>query len=427
MVGIVEAAALAIVGGGAAQALVSLYGSIQRREREADAATQQARLFRRRAQLLLQSDQADRDRNELSWNGNRKFYIDRKVEEAKDICSFYLKPHDRKPLAPFLPGQFLTFQLKVPDQPKPLIRCYSLSDSPANAEYYRVTIKRLDRPPETPEAPPGRSSNFFHKDLAEGDIVDVRTPSGNFFLDQSSDKPVVLIGGGVGLTPVWSMLNAICDSGSRRETWFFYGVTNRDHHAMYERMAEIRRDYDNVHIVVCYSLPTETSVEGRDYQHAGFVSVDLFKKLLPSNNYHFYVCGPPPMMGAVTKDLKEWGVPDSDVNFEAFGPATIKRKEPPKPVREAAADAAAGDGIEVVFERSGKALHWKSDNGSLLELAEANDISIDFACRVGNCGTCVTAVKEGSVGYMSEPGLEPEKGTCLACIAVPSSRLILDS
>ncbi len=232
MVGIVEVAGLAIVGGCAAQAAVSLYGSMQRRARESSTAAREARLFQQRAEVLLQSGKADRDHKELSWNGNRKFYIERKVEEAKDICSFYFKPHDHKPLAPFKPGQFLTFALKMPDQAKPLIRCYSLSDSPHNTEHYRCTIKRLDPPPKNPEAPPGRSSNFFHRVLAEGDIIDVRAPSGHFFLDQSTDKPVVLIGGGVGLTPVWSMLNAICDSGSRRETWFFYGVMNRNDQAM---------------------------------------------------------------------------------------------------------------------------------------------------------------------------------------------------
>ena len=173
MVGIVEAAGLAIVGGCAAQAVISLYGTFQRRVRESNTAAREARLFQQRAQLLLQSDRADRERSELSWNGNRKFYIDQKVEEAKDICSFYLKPHDHKPLAPFLPGQYLTFQLKIPDRAKPLIRCYSLSDSPANRDHYRVTIKRLDPPPKEPDAPPGLSSNFFHKGLVEGDILDV--------------------------------------------------------------------------------------------------------------------------------------------------------------------------------------------------------------------------------------------------------------
>jgi len=427
MVGVLEVAGLAIVGGCAAQAVAGLYGAVQRRVRESETAAREARLFRERAQLLLESDKADRDRHQLSWNGNRKFYIDRKVLEAKDICSFYLRPHDRKPLAPFRPGQYLTFQLKIPHEPKPVIRCYSLSDSPANADYYRVTIKRLDAPPKNPEAPPGLSSNFFHRQLEEGDILDVRAPSGHFYLDESTEKPVVLIGGGVGLTPVWSMLNAVCDSGSRRETWFFYGVMNREDHAMYDRMAEIRREFDNVHIVVCYSRPTESCVKNRDYDHEGYVGIELFKKLLPSNNYEFYICGPPPMMEAVTKDLREWGVPNGDVKFEAFGPATVKRKAPSESAQKAAAAAEASDGFEVVFERSGKSLHWSPEHGSLLELAEANDINIDFGCRAGNCGTCVTAIKEGNVNYLSEPGAALDEGSCLTCIAVPTSRVILDN
>ena len=178
MAGIIEVVGWVIVGGSAALMAVGLYGAIQRRVRESTTAAREARLFQQRAQLLLQSNRADRERSELSWNGNRKFYIDQKVEEAKDICSFYLKPHDHKPLAPFLPGQYLTFQLTIPDRAKPLIRCYSLSDSPAIRDHYRVTIKRMDPPPKEPDAPPGLSSNFFHKELVEGDILDVRPGGG---------------------------------------------------------------------------------------------------------------------------------------------------------------------------------------------------------------------------------------------------------
>lgn len=425
MIGILEAVGWVLVGGCGVQAAASLYGTIQRRFREAEMAAREAQLFDRRAGLLLELDRAEHERAEQSWNGIRKFYIDRKVMEAKDIFSFYLKPHDHKPLAPFRPGQYLTFQLKIPGQPKAVIRCYSLSDSPANRQHYRVSIKRLGPPPKDPEAPPGQSSNHFHRDLNKGDIVDVKAPTGHFYLDESTEKPVVLIGGGIGLTPVWSMLNAICDSGSKRETWFFYGVTNRAEHAMYERMSEIRRQFDNVHIVSCYSGPTENCVKGRDYYDKGHVSVELFKKLLPSNNYEFYICGPPPMMESLTNDLKEWGVPDKDVKFEAFGPATVKRKPTPQPAQEAA--AASGVGIEVVFERSNKILYWKPAHGSLLDLAEANEVSIDYGCRAGNCGTCVTAMREGEVAYLSEPGAEPAEGSCLTCIAVPISRLILDS
>ena len=426
MVGVLEVAGYVIVGGSLLHVLLGLFGNLQLRAREARRASEEVRLFQERSRLLLQSDQADRERHELTWNGQRKFYIDRKVEEAKDVCSFYLKPHDRKPLAPFLPGQYLTFQLKIPDQSKPVVRCYSLSDSPTEPDYYRVTIKRLAPPPKKLEAPAGLSSSFFHDQLQEGDLLDVKAPRGHFFLDQTTERPVVLIGGGVGLTPVLSMLNSICRSGSKRETWFFYGVTNRSEHAMYDHLAEIRNTHDNVRIVVCYSRPGEDCVEGRDYQHAGYVGVELFKTLLPSNNYEFYICGPPPMMEAATKDLEAWGVPERDIKFEAFGPATVKSKALPKPAQAAAEKAETGDGIEVEFARSGKTLAWKPEVGSLLDLAEANGIALDFGCRAGNCGTCVTAIKEGEVSYLSEPGGEPEDGSCLACIAVPKGRLVLD-
>lgn len=420
MVGLIEAIGIATVGAAAGQALSGLYGSLRRRADETKRAEESRKLFEQRAHLLLETERAERDRHQLTWNGHRKFYIDRTVDEAKDVRSFYLKPHDQKPLAPFLPGQYLTFQLRVPGQPKAVIRCYSLSDSPLERDYYRVTIKRLGPPPKDPDKPPGLSSNFFHGVLKEGDILDVRAPSGHFYLDQTSERPVVLIGGGVGLTPVLSMLNTICGSGSKRETWFFYGITNRSEHAMYDHLAEIEQSHDNVNIVPCYSRPSESCVEGRDYRHEGFVSVDLMKSLLPSNNFDFYICGPPPMMEMVTKDLRSWGVPDESVNFEAFGPATVKKAADP------IASPANAEGIEVRFARSEKTLSWTPDCGTLLEFAEANGINLDSGCRAGNCGTCQTAIREGKVKYLSDPGAPCDEGSCLVCVAVPQGPIVVE-
>ncbi len=92
----------------------------------------------------------------LSWNGVRKFRVDKKVEEGGDICSFYLVPHSGRGLPPFKPGQYLTFQLKMDGQDKPLIRCYSLSDSPIDPKHYRVSIKRVPPPRDRPYLPPGQ-------------------------------------------------------------------------------------------------------------------------------------------------------------------------------------------------------------------------------------------------------------------------------
>jgi len=110
----------------------------------------------------------------LPWNGYRKFLVSKKVVECTDVCSFYLTPHDKKPLSEFLPGQYLTFRLNIPGKGNPVIRCYSISDSPHH-DAYRVTIKRI--PPREAGAPPGIVSSFFHEQIQEGEIVDVRAPS----------------------------------------------------------------------------------------------------------------------------------------------------------------------------------------------------------------------------------------------------------
>ena len=102
------------------------------------------------------------------WNGWRKFLVARKVMECDDICSFHLSPHDKKALPGFLPGQYLTFNLDIPGQTKPVVRCYSLSDSP-RPENYRVTIKRI--PPRDKDKPPGLASTFFYDQVNEGDMT----------------------------------------------------------------------------------------------------------------------------------------------------------------------------------------------------------------------------------------------------------------
>ena len=373
--------------------------------------------------VLLQRRQKEIKQDSGGWKGERKFEVTHKVSEGGDIVSFYLTPHDGKPLAAFKPGQYLTFALRVPGDKKPLVRCYSLSSSAAKLDFYRVSIKRVPPPRDKPELPPGKSSGYFHDGVAEGDFLDVRAPGGHFFLDLESQAPIVLIGGGVGLTPVLSMLDTAIDCGDRREIWFFYGVRNSQDQIMAAHFEAVAQEFEHVHVHICYSDPLPEERQGQHFDHAERVSVELMKTLLPSNNYQFYICGPPPMMASITADLQDWGVPQDDIHFEAFGPATVKRVAPASDV------VADEEAIDVEFARSGKTLRWTPDSGSLLELAEANDLNIDCGCRAGNCGTCVIAIRSGRVDYLSPPGAEVEAGSCLACVARPmgqGEKLVLD-
>jgi len=362
---------------------------------------------------------AHNDQIRLGWGGFRKFVIDKKEEEAQDTCSFYLRPHDGLTLPGFKPGQFLTFRLPIPGQKKAVVRCYSLSDCP-RPNYYRVTIKRfLAR-----DGYRGVVSNFFHDSLQEGDIVDVKAPSGNFWMDPNARKPAVMLAGGVGITPMISMMRSIADAKSGREAWLFYGVRNRKEHF---RPAYIRRlveQNENLHAVICYSDP-DAADDNSYCDEAGRVSVEVLQKYLPSNNYAFFMCGPPPMMSGMNDQLIDWGVPEESIHAEAFGPASVKSKvksdTPPEPT------IAPANAIKVTFAKSNKVVDWTGAQANLLELAEAHDVAIESGCCAGNCGSCEVALKGGDVDYAEAPGFEPEAGCCLACVARPKADLIIDA
>jgi len=388
---------------------LSLAGTVERQERQ---------LFEQR--LRTAKRRQKQQENAAPWNGIRKFKIDRVVPECEGVKSFYLVPHDQKPLPGFHPGQYLTFELDIPGQANRVVRCYSLSDR-ARPDYYRVTIKRIPAPAGKSETRPGLVSNFFHAQLKEGDIVDVKAPGGGFYLDVNQSTPVVLLGGGVGLTPVISMLSEIVENSPQRQVWLFYAVRNRSEHIMKETLETIARENSNVRLQIIYSKPQEGDESGRDYHHSGRLNVALLKQQLPSNNFDFYMCGPGEMMSDLTSGLREWGVPEKSIHLEAFGPASVKKAEPPLTV------GSAPPVFSVTFARAQKESVWSGQADSLLDLALAEKVPVGYGCRAGNCGTCKTAIKSGKVKHLKEPGCELEAGSCLICICVPESNLVLEA
>ena len=366
----------------------------------------------------------DRDRGSQTWNGIRKFRVASKTPEGGDITSFYFEAHDGKPIPPFQPGQYLTFSINLPNKKRPEVRCYSLSDK-ADPHHYRVSIKRVPAPRNAPDAPPGKISNHFHDNIHEGDIIDCMAPGGDFFLDLTQRRPIVLIAGGIGLTPMVSMLNAVSERGFDREVWLFYGVRDLREQVMMDHLTEIaRQNSDNFKFVMCYSgvdaadLPQDPDIQCVNER----VSVELFKRMLPSNNFNYYLCGPPPFMDSITHGLREWNVPDSSVHFESFGPASIATS--PKAVEVA---ANSDSSLTISFSKSGEEFQWDPAAGNILAFALDKDIDIPSGCRAGSCGTCVSAIKSGEIEYLHQPGNKPDDGSCLTCISVPKSNLVIDA
>lgn len=418
-----EIAALLVASGVLFQAARSLFASLRHRKMVVRDEISALASFREATGELLTQAQSSNIAEANSWSGFRKFYIHRRVGEADSITSFYLRPYDGKPVPRYLPGQHLTFRLQIPGQSKPVIRCYSLSDAPIHENQYRVSIKRLGAPPGSEGIPDGVGSCFFHDMLEVDRIVDVRAPGGNFYLDMTDRRPVVLIAGGIGLTPMLSMANTIAYTKSKRDVWLFYAVMNKRQHVMPNHLKRLARDHPNINVVICYAEPTRECVKGKDFHYRGRVNRRLLEGLLPSTDCQFYLCGPPPMQDAIIGDLREWGVAEKDIKWESFGKRKGKKRASP----------AVGDNvptvepIEIVFARSGKVGKWSSEEETVLDVAEAAGVVLDSGCRAGQCGTCATPIKQGAVRYLEEPGTQPPPGSCLTCMAIPKEGLVLDA
>ena len=360
------------------------------------------------------------------WSGLRAFRVVRRVMEdsANAQCSFYLEPVDGQALLPYKPGQFLTFSLRIRDESDAAIseitRCYSLSDAP-NPAYYRVTIKRALAPSAQPKAPAGRSSSYFHDRVQVGDILQVRAPSGRFHVDADSMVPVVLIGGGIGITPMMSMLRWCQEHQPGRIIHLYYGVRNATEHAFKAALAQLAAECPGFHLHVVYSDKTLSGPPGDGYHYAGQINIELLKQTLPHGQHQFYVCGPTAMMESLVPALAAWGVALADIHFEAFGPASVRLPSN----KSAAVQLEPAPTLEIRLKRSKRALVWDEREPNLLEFFESHGIAVESGCRSGSCGSCVTPLLGGEVRYEHTPDFELAPGQCLLCVGKPASALVL--
>ena len=359
------------------------------------------------------------------WEGFRPFTVESKVSESETITSFYLKPQDGEPLPPYMPGQFLTFRLNLPEHPTPVMRTYSLSDSPNHPDYYRVSIKRLPAPADPPGLPPGLSSNFFHDLVQTGTRLCVTAPRGRFYLDPSDTTPVVLLSGGVGLTPMVSMLNAIVESGSKRPVWFIHGTRHGSEQAMGKHIRRLAVENANVNVHVSYSQPRPEDSLGSDYDNRGYVSIDLLEQILPNAAYDFYLCGPPPFMKSLYNGLLKTGVPQTRIHYEFFGPVSAI-KEGAEAADKLAVVSESTSELTVSFAKAGLTAKWDPRLESILDLAEAQGLRPPFSCRTGICHTCSSKLIEGEVEYVTEPLDMPDPGCVLICVSKPKTDLVIE-
>jgi nitric oxide dioxygenase len=248
------------------------------------------------------------------WKGFRNFIVDRKVVESEVITSYYLKPEDNKGIAEFSPGQYISIKLEIEGEQFTHIRQYSLSDAPGK-DYYRISVKRE----AGTASPDGMVSNYLHDGVNEDDILKVSAPAGDFVLDTNKDTPVVLLSGGVGLTPMMSMLKTLVEIQPKRKVTFIHAAANGNVHALRDEVEEVSH-LDNVNSFFFYDSPTAEDRKNNRFDVEGYVTRDWLKEKITDTDADFYFCGPVPFMKAINRSLKEIGVSKESVHFEFFGP-----------------------------------------------------------------------------------------------------------
>ncbi len=237
------------------------------------------------------------------WRGARRFRVAEKISESVEVTSFYLEPVDGEPVAGFTPGQYLGVRLFIDGQEAR--RNYSLSAAP-NGRSYRISVKR---------EPGGLVSNFLHDKLNQGDTLDVFPPAGAFVLKDGTN-PLVLISGGVGITPTLAMAEASLAQG-KREVIFLHYARNKAVHAFEKTL----KDWASRHAQFRHFVVYEHGEQ--EQAHAlGRPAVEHLQSLLPPDlNCEVYFLGPKSLMAAIKRFLTTLGVPAERYQYEFFGPA----------------------------------------------------------------------------------------------------------
>ncbi|HSX70918.1 MAG TPA: pyridoxamine 5'-phosphate oxidase family protein [Pseudomonas sp.] len=339
----------------------------------------------------------------------QQWRVARVQQESSDIRSLFLAPLDNASVT-FAAGQHLPMRLQAGDEA--LVRTYSVSSAPSDG-HIRISVKLQ-----------GKASRHLHEHVQVGDLLEVRSPLGSFTLVDETERPVVLIGAGVGITPMVSMARELVAQNRQhqraRHIHLFHSARSLAELPFREELSALQQQAAGLlHIHRALSSPGAKAQLERDYQLAGRLSFAQVKARLPLDDYDFYLCGPSGFLQDMYDGLRGLNIPDQRIHAEAFGPSALRRSQSEQPPSLEQPPAATVP-VPVYFSASATEARWKPDSGSLLELAESRGLNPEFSCRGGSCGTCAARLVSGAVHYPNPPAQLPDGDKVLICCAVPA-------
>ena len=351
-----------------------------------------------------------------SWGGSLR--VTRVFAETPVIKTFRLvDPAGGRIPFTFLAGQFLT--LTIAKDGRTVKRSYTIASSPAQRDYVEITVKREDQ---------GVVSRFLCDEVKEGALLQVSAPQGVFTFTGTESDSIVLIGAGVGATPLMSVVRFLTDRGWAKPIYFVLSFRTPEEYLFREELEYLQRRHPNLHV-----SPTMSRADGTDGAAwtgaKGRLSKEFITQRVPDlTTRRIHVCGPAAMMDSARAILLELGVPSDRIRTEAFGPAE-KPHEREAAVQAAMAEAPSAATPQVAFTISGKAAPLPRDT-TVLEAAEHVGVSIDASCRAGTCGTCKVKLLKGSVTMAVEDSLAPDeksRGIILACQARATANIEVEA
>lgn len=348
------------------------------------------------------------------WSG--KLRVARIVVETPDVRTFRLVATEGTDLPfDFLPGQFLNLLLLI--EGAKVNRSYTIASSPTHCDYCEITVKRDAN---------GTASRFLHDSVQEGDLLDVSAPAGRFTFTGVESDSVVLIAGGVGITPLMSKVRYLTDCDWRGEIFLVFGVRTESDIIFREELEDLSRRHSNLHVTVTLSRVDGVTWNGE----RGRVTAELLQRVVPNlTQRQIHYCGPADMNQSLQQMFWEMQIPEAQVRSESFLRPRSGAAES-QSLTDAAVSAVATEREPIVsFARSGRSASVATGR-TVLEMAESVGVSIDFDCRAGTCGTCKTKLLSGRVRHDTDDVLttaDRANGLILCCQAHCLEDVVIDA
>lgn len=352
------------------------------------------------------------------------------IQETTDVKTFRFRAEPTR-LFDYKPGQFVTLKLDIDG--KPVNRSYSISSSPSRPHILEVTVKRV--PPAQEGMPPGLVSNWLHDHLTVDQTLDIQGPFGHFnCIDHPTDN-YLLVSAGSGITPMMSMVQWLCDTGSTAKIVFIHSARTPEDLIFRQRLELLASQNPNLELAWTLTRPTTGSAWAG---YRGRLGEILLKAIVPDyTHFTTFVCGPQGFMGSTKSLFEGLDFPMQHYFEESFGGSKASRQaSPPIKSQTAAVTTQPPSSLKdtdkpmVVFADSNREISCDRED-SLLDVAEQAGIDLTSGCRMGSCGVCKHQLLAGDVEYDDEPGglsdSDRKNGQVLVCVARPVGRVVLSA